>query len=114
MQDPTTKVDYLFSGAGASATLLLLNMEKQGLLQDKKILIIDPDTKHNNDKTYCFWSEQNEPLTLLCRNLISHQWDEVSVNRNIKESLLPKKYFHISSIDVYKELRRIINQYNFQ
>ncbi len=114
MQDPTTKVDYLFSGAGASATLLLLNMEKQGLLKDKKILIIDPDTKHNNDKTYCFWSEQNEPLTLLCRNLISHQWDEVSVNRNIKESLLPKKYFHISSIDVYKELRRIINQYNFQ
>ena len=114
MQDPTTKVDYLFSGAGASATLLLLNMEKQGLLQDKKILIIDPDTKQNNDKTYCFWSEQNEPLTLLCRNLISHQWDEVSVNRNIKESLLPKKYFHISSIDVYKELRRIINQYNFQ
>ncbi len=114
MQDHTKKVDYLFSGAGASATLLLLNMEKQGLLQDKKILIIDPDTKHNNDKTYCFWSEQNEPLTLLCRNLISHQWDEVSVNRNIKESLLPKKYFHISSIDVYKELRRIINQYNFQ
>jgi lycopene beta-cyclase len=114
MQDPTTKVDYLFSGAGASATLLLLNMEKQGLLQDKKILIIDPDTKQNNDKTYCFWSEQNEPLTLLCRNLISHQWDEVSVNRNIKESLFPKKYFHISSIDVYKELRRIINQYNFQ
>ena len=114
MQDHTTKVDYLFSGAGASATLLLLNMEKQGLLKDKKILIIDPDTKHNNDKTYCFWSEQNEPLTLLCRNLISHQWDEVSVNRNIKESLLPKKYFHISSIDVYKELRRIINQYNFQ
>lgn len=114
MQDHTTKVDYLFSGAGASATLLLLNMEKQGLLKDKKILIIDPDTKHNNDKTYCFWSEENEPLTLLCRNLISHQWDEVSVNRNIQESLLPKKYFHISSIDVYKELRRIINQYNFQ
>jgi lycopene beta-cyclase len=114
MQDHTTKVDYLFSGAGASATLLLLNMEKQGLLKDKKILIVDPDTKHNNDKTYCFWSEENEPLTLLCKNLISHQWDEVSVNRNIQESLLPKKYFHISSIDVYKELRRIINQYNFQ
>ena len=48
MQDHTTKVDYLFSGAGASATLLLLNMEKHGLLQDKKILIIDPDTKHDH------------------------------------------------------------------
>jgi len=114
MQDYHTKVDYLFSGAGASATLLLMNMEKQGLLKDKKILIIDPDTKQDNDKTYCFWSEQNEQLTLLCRNLISHQWDEVSVNHKEKESLFPKKYYYISSIDVYKELRRIIEQYNFQ
>jgi len=114
MQDYHTKVDYLFSGAGASATLLLMNMEKQGLLKDKKILIIDPDTKQDNDKTYCFWSEQNEQLTLLCRNLISHQWDEVSVNQKEQESLFPKKYYYISSIDVYKELRRIIEQYNFQ
>lgn len=113
-QNQYTKVDYLFAGAGASATLLLMSMEKQGLLKNKKILIVDPDTKHNNDKTYCFWSEQNEPLALQCRNLISHQWDEVSVNRNQQESLLPKQYFHISGIDVYKELRRIIDQYNLQ
>jgi lycopene beta-cyclase len=114
MQNPYTKVDYLFAGAGASATLLLMCMEKQGLLKDKKILILDPDTKHNNDKTYCFWSEQNEPITLQCQHLISHQWSEVSVNRNKQESLLPKQYFHISSIDVYKELRRIIEQHNLQ
>ena len=102
MQNHYTKVDYLFAGAGASATLLLINMEKQGLLKDKKILILDPDTKHNNDKTYCFWSEQNEQLILNCRHLISHQWEEVCVNRNKQESLLPKKYFHITGIDVYK------------
>lgn len=114
MQNPHTKVDYLFAGAGASATLLLMSMEKKGLLKDKKILILDPDTKHNNDKTYCFWSEQNEPITLQCQHLISHQWSEVSVNRNKQESLLPKQYFHISSIDVYKELRRIIEQHNLQ
>ena len=114
MQNHHTKVDYLFAGAGASATLLLMCMEKQGLLKDKKILILDPDTKNNNDKTYCFWSEQNEQLTLQCRHLISHEWDEVRVNRNEQESLLPKKYFHISGIDVYKELRRIIDQHHLQ
>ena len=52
MQNHFTKVDYLFAGAGASATLLLMNMEKQGLLKDKKILILDPDAKDDNDKTY--------------------------------------------------------------
>ena len=114
MQNHHTKVDYLFAGAGASATLLLMCMEKKGLLKDKKILILDPDTKQNNDKTYCFWSDQNEQLTLQCKHLISHQWDEVSVNRNQQESLLPKKYFHITGIDVYKELRRIIDQHHLQ
>jgi lycopene beta-cyclase len=114
MQNPYTKVDYLFAGAGASATLLLMCMEKQGLLKDKKILILDPDTKQNNDKTYCFWSDQKEQLALQCRHLISHEWDQVSVNRNEQETLLPKKYFHISGIDVYKELRRIIDQHHLQ
>ena len=114
MQNPYNKVDYLFSGAGASATLLLMNMEKQGLLKDKKILILDPDTKYSNDKTYCFWSEQNAELTVKCRHLISHQWEEVCVNGNKPESLLPKKYFHIAGIDLYKELRRIIGQHNLQ
>ena len=114
MQNQYTKVDYLFAGAGASATLLLMCMEKQGLLKDKKILILDPDTKQNNDKTYCFWSDQNEQITLQCQHLISHQWDEVSVNRNEQESLLPKKYSHIAGIDVYKELRRIIDQHQLQ
>ena len=114
MQNHYNKVDYLFAGAGASATLLLMSMEKRGMLKDKKILILDPDTKHNNDKTYCFWSDQNEQLALQCQHLISHQWDEVSVNRNEQESLLPKKYFHIAGIDVYKELRRIIEQHNLQ
>ena len=112
MQNPHIKVDYLFAGAGASATLLLMCMEKQGMLKDKKILILDPDAKHNNDKTYCFWSDNSEQINVQCQPLISHQWSEVSVNRNEQESLLPKKYFHISGIDVYKELRRIIEQHN--
>jgi lycopene beta-cyclase len=114
MQNHYTKVDYLFAGAGASATLLLMCMEKHGLLKDKKILILDPDTKHNNDKTYCFWSEQDEALAIQSQHLISHQWDEVCVNRNQQESLLPKKYFHISGIDVYNELRHIIDQHNLK
>ena len=114
MQNHYNKVDYLFAGAGASATLLLMSMEKRGMLKDKKILILDPDTKHNNDKTYCFWSEQNEQLALHCRHLINHQWSEVSINQNEQETLLPKQYFHISGIDIYKELRRIIDQHNLQ
>ena len=45
------KVDYLFVGSGASCTLLLMSMESEGLLSDKKVMIIDPDRKLKNDKT---------------------------------------------------------------
>ena len=114
LQNHYTKVDYLFAGAGASATLMLMSMETQGLLKDKKIIILDPDTKHINDKTYCFWAEQNEPISLQCEHLISQQWSEVSVNRNEQECLLPQKYFHISGIDVYQELKHIIERHNLQ
>ncbi len=114
MSIQNNKVDYLFAGAGASTTLLLMSMERQGLLKDKKVLILDPDSKNNDDKTFCFWSEPNEEVALKCKHLINHQWDQVSVNRNNPENLAPKKYSHISGIDIYNELRRIILQNNLQ
>ncbi len=107
-------LDYLFVGAGASATLMLMRMEQHGLLNGKNILILDPDDKLNNDKTYCFWTDQNDQLALGCAHLISHQWEKVRVNQNQQESLLPQKYFHISSLDLYNDLRRIVQKYSIK
>ena len=53
---PTNKIhvyDYVFIGAGASTILLLLSLERKALLENKTILIADPDLKDQNDKTYC-------------------------------------------------------------
>jgi lycopene beta-cyclase len=111
-QFPT--VDYLFAGAGASATLVLMSMEQRGLLQDKNIVILDPDSKSTNDKTYCFWNNPNEGIALECRHLISYQWENSSVNLNKSESLYPMRYFHISSCDLYSELQRIISTYSIK
>lgn len=68
------KVDFLFVGGGASATLLLLSMEKNGLLNGKQIVVIDPDDKSKNDKTFCFWTSKKEQASLLCAPIISHEW----------------------------------------
>jgi lycopene beta-cyclase len=107
-------IDYLFAGAGASATLLLMSLERRGLLSGKNIVILDPDPKSINDKTYCFWCDPNESPALECRPLISHEWTKVSVNRKEPESLSPLKYFHLSSIDLYKQQKRIIQTYGLQ
>jgi len=101
-------IDYLFAGAGASATLILMRLEKYGLLENKSVLILDPDTKTEDDKTYCFWSNPNSQPAIDCKHLISHRWSDISINKKPAESLMPQAYHHISGLDVYKELRRIV------
>jgi lycopene beta-cyclase len=54
------KYDYIFCGVGASASLLFLNLYKDDLLKDKKVLLIDQEQKINRDKTFCFWSTDDE------------------------------------------------------
>ncbi len=106
--------DYLFAGAGASATLLLMSMERRGLLKNKKILVIDPDSKTHNDKTYCFWAKPTDEISINCKHLISQKWKEMCVNGKAPESIKPLEYMQIASIDVYHEMRRILDNYHIQ
>jgi lycopene beta-cyclase len=111
-QSQTPHIDYLFAGAGASATLLLMSLDERGMLHGKNIVIIDPDTKLVNDKTYCFWENSDDLIVKRCNHLISHQWEKVRVNSTKPQQINPLKYFYISSFDLYKELQRIIEKYN--
>jgi lycopene beta-cyclase len=102
--------DYIFIGAGASATLLLRSLESRGLLANKKIAIIDADDKSINDKTYCFWTSTDDSISQNCQKLFSQTWLKISVNRQEPETLDNSQYVHISSIAVYNECRRIISE----
>lgn len=117
--NPTTQIqyiqaDFLFAGAGASAILLLLSLEKRNLLDGKKIIVVDPDSKLLNDKTYCFWQNFAEIEDLQCGHLVSHQWQKINVNRQKAKSINPLVYCRISSLDLYKELDRLIAKYNIE
>lgn len=107
-------IDYLFAGAGASTTLLLMSLERRGLLHNKSIVIVDPDEKIKNDKTYCFWSNSNDPIVSHCNHLVSYRWNKISVNQHYYESIHPLEYLHIKGETVYNELRRIIHQYQIK
>jgi lycopene beta-cyclase len=111
-QDQYIQADFLFAGAGASAILLLLSLEKRNLLEAKKIIVVDPDSKLLNDKTYCFWQKNSEIKDLQCGHLISHQWQKINVNRQKSKSINPLVYCRISSLDLYKELDRLIAKYD--
>lgn len=112
--DKADLLDYLFIGSGASATLLLMSLNRRGLLNNRKFVVLDPDEKKTNDKTYCFWAEDQEDIVRSCQHLIGHRWSEVSVNRNEPESISPLNYIQISSLSLYEEMRRQLGEHGVE
>ena len=108
----STKIDYLFIGAGAGATLLLLQLEKHGQLTEKTVVILDPELQQLTKKTFCFWAEPTEPIVSECQHMISHRWQEVNTPNNQPESIQPLEYLHIPGAAIHSELLRLINDFH--
>lgn len=106
--------DYIFCGVGASASLLILQLHQNNLLQDQNILLIDPDNKCKKDKTFCFWADEEEPISVDLRRIISHKWEHIWLPNDKFQSLKPLEYNHIESIDLYNEVHQLTIHYGWE
>ena len=106
--------DYAFLGLGCGNSLLLLEMERNGLLIDKNILILEPDKKTTNDKTFCFWMDTNLVEIYGIRDLIRDEWSNVCVITDEKQALEKVNYFHIPALSLYKKVRELISKYKIK
>ena len=91
---------YIFTGNGLSALLTLFEMIQSGQFSDKKILLIDSDSKNKNDRTWCFWDSEK-----LFDSIISKKWQQAWFkNENFinQLNLHPYEYKMIRSADFYK------------
>lgn len=102
--------DFIFIGLGASNSLIVLSLIKNGLLKDKKVLFIEPSSKSINDKTYCFWSSQNDFIIDDLSTIISHQFDKIKINNSNVQSLEGLFYYYIRSIDLYNHTFNKLNE----
>lgn len=109
----TVRCDILIAGGGLAGLSLLYRAMKDGLWNDKQIIVIDQSDKDKNDKTWSFWSKgisEFEPV-------ISHQWEQLIFFTNDGQRIPLKSggytYNSIKSIDFYnyvlKELRKFEN-----
>ncbi|MFM8959374.1 MAG: lycopene cyclase family protein, partial [Bacteroidota bacterium] len=101
-------VDFLFVGRGASAALTARALEQAGLLAGRRVLFVDPDPKSRNDKTFCFWAEDTEPVVADLGDLIGHSWDKARGGREHLVSIAPLRYHQINSLDLYEDLSQRI------
>ena len=93
---------YIFTGNGLSALLTLFEMIQSGQFSDKKILLIDSDSKNKNDRTWCFWDTEN-----LFDEISAKKWQRAwfkNENFTNQLDLNPYEYKMIRSGDFYKKI----------
>jgi len=91
---------YIFTGSGLSALMTVYKMVLSGKFEDKSILLIDEDSKKNNDRTWCFWNENN-----LFDQIVSKKWSfALFADKNLRKelNLEPYQYKMIKGLDFYK------------
>lgn len=101
-----THYDYIVSGGGA-AGLSWVHRLLHSSLKDRRVLILEPDTKDRNDRTWCFWEREPGPF----EHIVHHQWRRLWFHQGDFSRLLDiNRYVYkvIRGIDFYKEVKAVL------
>jgi len=93
------KYDYIIAGAGGAGLSLAYHLCRAGL-QQKSVLLIDQDTKDQNDRTWCFWEAGKNPF----EPIVYRKWSKAHFYGSDFHALLnlsPYQYKMIRGIDFY-------------
>tara|TARA_B100001057_G_scaffold102655_1_gene99924 strand:+ start:2160 stop:3296 length:1137 start_codon:yes stop_codon:yes gene_type:complete len=108
------KFDYIICGGGASGLLLSNAFISDNFFNDKKILIIERESKTANDKTFGFWNDKESVLD----DMVYKEWEfaEFKDSNSYNTFLLnPYKYKMIKSNQFYSHIRnKILKASNFR
>lgn len=100
---------YIFTGSGLSALMTVYEMLLSGKFEDKSILLIDENTKKANDRTWCFWDEDN-----LFDEIVSKKWNQaIFANEKFNRilELAPYQYKKINGLDFYESVFKKISEH---
>lgn len=100
--------NYIFTGSGLSALMTVYEMILSEKFSDKTILLIDENTKKNNDRTWCFWDEKQS-----FDEIVSKKWNvalfaDASFHRDLE--LHPYQYKMVRGLDFYNLVLDLISK----
>ncbi|MFN2312416.1 MAG: lycopene cyclase family protein [Spirochaetia bacterium] len=102
--------DYIIAGGGAAGLHLAVALGRSSL-RNARILIIDKDTKQQNDRTWCFWHTAND--TPVPKKLLRKSWQVFSVigeKGELDITLSPYTYSMIRGLDFYAHATEQLQQ----
>ncbi len=103
------RYDYIIIGAGAAGLMLAKAMAKDTFFAQSSILILDKDTKSNNDRTWCFWEKDEGHFD----DIVFKRWDQIYFGgKEYAETLSIKPYGYkmIRGVDFYKSMLATITE----
>ncbi|NNE14356.1 MAG: lycopene cyclase [Saprospiraceae bacterium] len=101
--------DYIIAGAGLAGLSLAYKIRLNPKLDSKSILLVDKDQKSKNDRTWCFWSKENE----LFDEIVYKKWSNItyaSDDFSKDFDILPYAYKMIRGIDFYNFVLRFLKK----
>ncbi|MEY3099693.1 MAG: hypothetical protein RIS63_586, partial [Bacteroidota bacterium] len=96
---------------GCANSLILMELQRNGLLEQKRIVVYEPEHKKSNDRTFCFWLTPEQLLEAGLEQLVSHSWSAVQVNDLAAQSLEGKRYYYLRADALYAHASQILSQY---
>lgn len=94
----TRDADYVFLGAGVAGLSLAFHLAERGL-RGRRLVLVDPRTSYDNDRTFCFWNVVAHPF----EDLVSHRWARwrVRADREIVRGAPGLEYQHLPARAFY-------------
>ena len=96
---------------GCANSLILMELQRKGLLDNKRIVVYEPEHKKANDRTFCFWLTPLQLRQAGLEQLVSHSWPAVQVNELAAQSLEGKRYYYLRADALYAHASKILSQY---
>ncbi|HEX9069754.1 MAG TPA: lycopene cyclase family protein [Ktedonobacterales bacterium] len=100
------RYDIIIAGGGAAGLSLACHLVGSST-RDRSILIIDHDTKDQNDRTWCFWTDRPTPF----ESIVYRTWDRLQIvgeDSTITANLGAFRYQMLRGIDFYDFARRTL------
>ena len=103
----TLKFDYLIVGGGAAGLSLAYHIAQEPRLAGKRVLIIEPDAKTQNDRTWSFWADEPGMFD----DIVAHEWHKIAFRSPGFERVIDLgryRYKTINGLDYYRFVQQAL------
>ncbi|HEX8330690.1 MAG TPA: lycopene cyclase family protein [Hymenobacter sp.] len=107
MSSPPLDFDYLIVGGGAAGLSLAYHVAQEPRLANKKVLILEPEAKDQNDRTWSFWTDAPTPFD----GIVAHEWRKIAFRSPGFDRVIDLgcyRYKTINGLDYYRHVRRAL------